>query len=103
MWLFDRRGPGIGMGPDFIERGFGFHPWWGFVAMLVFAALVGLAVWLILRARSASSGDPLRQAAARYAAGKIDHAEFSRIERTLTASIAPAAVQPDTPPAAGTA
>lgn len=103
MWLFDRRGPGIGMGPDFVERGFGFHPLWGPLSLLVLASLVGLAVWLIMRGRAASHADPLRQAAARYASGKIDHAEFSRIERTLAASTAPPNVPSDTPPAPGTA
>lgn len=103
MWLFDRRGPGTGMGPDFIDRGFGFHPVWGALSVLVLASLVGLAVWLIMRGRSASTSDPLRQAAARYAAGKIDLAEFQRIERTLAATTPPPTVQPDTPPAPGTA
>ena len=77
-----------------------FNPFETFSAL---ASLVGLAVWLIMRGRSASTFDPLRQAAARYAAGKIDVAEFQRIERTLAATAAPPTVQPDTPPAPGTA
>jgi hypothetical protein len=91
------------MGPDFIDRGFGFHPVWGALSVLVLASLVGLAVWLIMRGRSASTYDPLRQAAARYAAGKIDLAEFQRIERTLAATTPPPNVQPDAPPEPGTA
>jgi len=61
------------------------------IAVLVIAALVAAIVWFVTRNRkpatdsrfAAMAGDPLRLAAARYAAGEIDRDQFDQIRTDL--------------------
>jgi uncharacterized membrane protein len=53
--------------------------------LALLAGLVVLLVWSFRRPRLAGGDvDPLRRAAARYAAGDIERVEFERIQRDLT-------------------
>ncbi len=91
----------------------GFEPWdhgfdgrffagWA-IWLLMFLVVVGALVWLLVRTfNHPRTADPLRRAAARYAAGKIERVEFERIRRDL-AAVEPAPTPlpdaaPPTPP-----
>jgi uncharacterized membrane protein len=83
------------------------HPWWGFLGfllpMLMFAALIGLVVWAVLRLTSQgparSAGQPLavppqggadaalQHARYRYARGEIGRDEFLLISNDLGAPL----------------
>jgi len=96
------------------------HPWWGFfgvfLPILMFAALIGLVIWAVLRltnqggARPAGSStvlplhgranDPaLEHARYRYARGEIDRDQFLVISNDLGAPLS--APPPPAPAAAG--
>lgn len=80
------RGFGPGMGPGF-DSWLG-REWWvvgALLTLLLVAALVAVIVWLVMRDRRPRSDDPLRTAAARYAAGRISRDEFETIRRNLEA------------------
>lgn len=55
------------------------HHWWP-VWPLLWAALIGLAIWLIVRRRNGRRGDPLDRArevlAERYARGELTGEEY---------------------------
>jgi putative membrane protein len=60
------------------------HPWWP-LWPLVWATLIGVAVWLIVRRRDRRRGDPLDPARAvlaeRYARGELTSEEYrTRLE-----------------------
>jgi uncharacterized membrane protein len=94
----------------------GFGPFLLFGWLFRFLVLV-LIIWLLVRIFShrhdhmghwhghhhwdATAEDPRRIAAARYAAGRIDRAEFDRITAALdaTAPVPPASPAPPVPPA----
>jgi putative membrane protein len=67
---------------------------WGWIFMsfgtLLFVALIGLAVWLAIRATSSASrptaaGDSAREILAqRYARGEIDEREYQQRSRVLS-------------------
>jgi uncharacterized membrane protein len=72
-----------------------FHPYgyergfldWLFPLLLIglFVALVIFVIWSVRRPPlTRSDTDPLRRAAARYAAGEIEQVEFERIQRDLS-------------------
>lgn len=91
--------------------GFGPFLFFGLFFRVLFLVLI---IWLLVRIFShrhdhmghwhghrqwdSMAGDPRRIAAARYAAGHIDRAEFDRITATLDAS-APTPPAPPAPPA----
>jgi len=72
-----------------------FHPYgyerglldWLFPLLFLglFVALVFVVIWSLRRPPvSRGDADPLRRAAARYAAGEIERVEFERIQRDLS-------------------
>jgi uncharacterized membrane protein len=80
-----------------------YHPYdWGIgvfawlFPVLMLALLFALIVALMSPRRRDRLGDadPLRRAAARYAAGDIEWVEFDRIRRDLTSTAAPTASNP---------
>jgi putative membrane protein len=106
MLLLDRLAPGFGH-----HAGFGHHGWWlGLVALIMWGALIGVAVWAVLRftshrraealAASMSTASGTRYDGAleavrlRYARGEIDRDEFVQRSRDLGASPPPAAEAP---------
>jgi uncharacterized membrane protein len=81
-------------GDDAMRRGFepmehGFDGWFlarEAMVLVLLLVVVGTLVWLLVRTfASPRTEDPLRRAAARYAAGKIERVEFERIQRDLAA------------------
>lgn len=86
------KGPALRHLPYGYERDF--LDWLFPILMLaLLAGLVILLFWALRRPRlSGGDADPLRRAAARYAAGDIERVEFERIQRDLTT--APAATTP---------
>jgi len=96
------------------------HPWWGFfgvfLPLLMFAALVGLVIWAVLRLTNQGAARPVGQSAAlapqgrandpaleharyRYARGEIDRDQFLLISNDLGAPIS--APPPPAPAASG--
>lgn len=76
-----------------------FHPYgygrsfaeWLFPILLIalFVALIVVVIWSLRRPPALRGDtDPLRRAAARYAAGEIERVEFERIQRDLAPSAA---------------
>lgn len=83
------RGFDRGVGP--LDAWFGRGLWFigVLLAILLIAALVAGIVWMTMRRRPPTSpvrgtDDPLRLAAARYAAGEIDRTQFDQIRSDLS-------------------
>jgi uncharacterized membrane protein len=73
------------------------HGWFWLFPLIGFTLMILLAVALVvflIRGGGPRDTDPMRRAAARYAAGRIDRTEFERIQRDLLAAEAPRAPSP---------
>jgi uncharacterized membrane protein len=86
------------------HQGGSLHPWFGLLFWLLFVALIGVAVWLFVRAThsvrglpaTGPSSDPAMDTLrARFAQGEIDGQEFAARAAHLSGRAAPTTSTPD--------
>jgi uncharacterized membrane protein len=88
------------------HHGSSLHPWFGLLFWLLFVGLIGVAVWLFVRATHSVRGLPamgppsdpaMDMLRARFAQGEIDAQEFAARAAYLSGQVAPPKTTPEEP------